>query len=59
MREYYNPKLRISMKRNEKDLGEIEQGNLTFLKNGQEANAYIDISDSTRVPILPVWEELD
>lgn len=59
MREYFNPKLRANILRSEKDLGTIEQGNLTFLKEGKEASAYIDVSDTMRVPILPTWEELD
>lgn len=59
MREYFNPKLRANILRSEKDLGAIEQGNLTFLKEGKEASAYIDVSDTMRVPVLPTWEELD
>lgn len=59
MREYFNPKLRTNILRTEKDLGIIEQGNLTFLKEGKEASAYIDVSDTLRVPVLPAWEELD
>ena len=59
MREYFNPKLRTNILRTEKDLGIIEQGNLTFLKEGKEASAYIDVSDTVRVPVLPAWEELD
>lgn len=59
MREYFNPKLRTNILRTEKDLGIIEQGNLTFLKEGKEASAYIDVSNTLRVPVLPAWEELD
>ena len=59
MREYFNPKLRTNILRTEKDLEIIEQGNLTFLKEGKEASAYIDVSDTLRVPVLPAWEELD
>lgn len=59
MREYFNPKLRTNILKDEDNLGTIEQGNLTFLKCGKESSAYIDISDNSRIPILPIWEELD
>lgn len=60
MREYYNPKLRTYIAKNEETLEkEIEQGTLIFMRDGKESVAYIDVSDAQRVPILPVWEELD
>ena len=59
MREYFNPKLRANILRSEKDLGTIEQGNLTFRREGKEASADIGVSDTMRVPVLPSWEELD
>lgn len=59
MREYYNPKLRVYIAKDENEFGSLEQGNLIFVKDAKEASAYIDVTDALRVPVLPVWEELD
>lgn len=57
--KYHNPKLRINIAKNADKLPAIEEGNLSFVKNSNEANAYIDVSNNERLPILPIWEELD
>lgn len=57
--KYYNPKLRIYVANSTDKLPSKSQGNLSFVKEGDDSIAYIDISDNERYPILPVWEELD
>ena len=56
---YYNPKFKLHIVRNEDRLPKKSEGNLSFVKDSSNSVAYIDVSDSERYPILPVWEELD
>ena len=57
--KYYNPKLRVNIAKNTDKLPSKAQGNLSFVKEGNDSIAYIDISDTERYPLLPVWEEVD
>lgn len=57
--KYYNPKFRVNIFNKKDNMGTIEQGNLTFLKDSNGSVAYVDIDDNLRYPILPVWDEID
>ena len=56
---YYNPKFRVNIFNKKDNMGTIEQGNLTFLKDSNGSVAYVDIDYNLRYPILPVWDEID